>query len=237
MWYKNTPDVIVWVANRNNPLNDSYGTLIITSDGNLLLRNQARNTIWSLNSSMVANNPAAKLLESGNLVVGDQSKMDNNNNKTSDHDTVYYAWQSFDYPTDTILAGMKIGWNFKTGPWDGLRFSASPNTLANPIFNSTLMSNDEELYYTFQTISNAVATRVKIDHLGSIDLFILHNGSTNWSMMYTVSSPAAPLHRQCETRSSPFLIMVAAFNIEKQLVAVTGQLSEEVETGGHAPTL
>ncbi|XP_048325128.2 G-type lectin S-receptor-like serine/threonine-protein kinase At4g27290 [Ziziphus jujuba] len=229
IWYKNTPDVIVWVANRNNPLTDSNGTLIITNHGNLLLLNQAINTIWSSNSSMVTNNPVAKLLDSGILVVGDQTRMDSNNNHDSEHDVVYYAWQSFDYPTDTFLAGMKIGWNFKTGleryltswksqddpstgdstvrmkikglpqliiargtkiklrsgPWDGFRFSTSPNTLTNPVFNSTLISNDEELYFTYRTDSNAVTTRGKVNHLGLLDRFILHNGSTNWSVMYT----------------------------------------------------
>ncbi|XP_060669903.1 G-type lectin S-receptor-like serine/threonine-protein kinase At4g27290 [Ziziphus jujuba] len=54
---------------------------------------------------MVAKDPMARLLESGNLVV---------QGKNRDADSEIYAWQSFDYPTDTSLAGMKIGWNMKT---------------------------------------------------------------------------------------------------------------------------
>uniref|UniRef100_A0A2N9EM72 Bulb-type lectin domain-containing protein n=1 Tax=Fagus sylvatica TaxID=28930 RepID=A0A2N9EM72_FAGSY len=49
--------------------------------------------------------PVAQLLESGNFVVREKA----NTNPES------YIWQSFDFPSDTQLPGMKMGWNFKTG--------------------------------------------------------------------------------------------------------------------------
>ncbi|GMP52733.1 hypothetical protein CsSME_00018438 [Camellia sinensis var. sinensis] len=48
--------------------------------------------------------PVARLMESGNLVVQDA-------NDESGH----FLWQSFDYPCDTLLPGMKLGKNFATG--------------------------------------------------------------------------------------------------------------------------
>ena len=105
IWYRTTPRVIVWVANRNNPLTDTFGELRICNNSNqLLLRNSSKFTIWSSNSSSegVVKNPVAQLLDSGNLVLRDMS-------------SEIYLWQSFDYPTDTLLAGMKFGWDLKTG--------------------------------------------------------------------------------------------------------------------------
>uniref|UniRef100_A0A2N9I3I6 Apple domain-containing protein n=1 Tax=Fagus sylvatica TaxID=28930 RepID=A0A2N9I3I6_FAGSY len=49
--------------------------------------------------------PVGQLLDSGNLVVKDG----NNVNPVS------FVWQSFDYPCDTLLPGMKIGRNLVTG--------------------------------------------------------------------------------------------------------------------------
>ena len=105
IWYKNTPQTVVWVANRNNPIADSYGVLTIINNGALVLLNQSKSVIWSPNLSRVPENPVARLLETGNLVLRDSS------NESSES----YIWQSFDDPSDTMLPGMKVGWNLKTG--------------------------------------------------------------------------------------------------------------------------
>ncbi|XP_060676090.1 G-type lectin S-receptor-like serine/threonine-protein kinase At4g27290 isoform X2 [Ziziphus jujuba] len=226
IWYKATPEVVVWVANRNNPISHSYGELIITNQGNLLLlANQTRSIIiWSTNTSMVAKNPVAQILESGNLVVGDRDSLNSE----------VYVWQSFDYPTDNFLAGMKIGWNLKTGferhltswksnddddpstgdftwrltlkglpqlfiimgttriikfrsgPWNGVRFNGSPSTLAFPVFKFFLVSNEDEVYYSFRSNAESVITRVQVNSHGSMARLTLYNGSTQWSIMYEV---------------------------------------------------
>ncbi|KAF8409419.1 hypothetical protein HHK36_005495 [Tetracentron sinense] len=105
IWYKNSPSAVLWVANRENPTTDSSGVLTIAKDGNLVLLNQAQIIIWSSNLSKVAENSVTQLLESGNLVLRDKSGSGSES----------YLWQSFDYPSDTLFSGMKLGWNLKTG--------------------------------------------------------------------------------------------------------------------------
>ena len=72
IWYKNTPQTVVWVANRNNPITDSYRVLTIINNG-LVLLNRTKSVIWSPNLSRVPENPVAQLLETGNLVLRDSS--------------------------------------------------------------------------------------------------------------------------------------------------------------------
>lgn len=105
IWYKLSPEKIVWVANRNNPLTDSNGVLTFSGERNLVVLNRSKSVIWSSNSSRVLRNPVAQLLDSGNLVVSD-----NTSSRSGE-----WSWQSFDYPTDTLLAGMRMGWNLKSG--------------------------------------------------------------------------------------------------------------------------
>ncbi|XP_020209119.1 G-type lectin S-receptor-like serine/threonine-protein kinase At4g27290 [Cajanus cajan] len=107
IWYTNvSPLTVVWVANRNNPLENNSGVLKLNQKGILVLLNATNTTIWSSNiSSKAVNNPIAYLLDSGNLVV----KSGQGTNK----DMV--LWQSFDYPGDTWMPEMKIGWNLETG--------------------------------------------------------------------------------------------------------------------------
>ncbi|KAK1409575.1 hypothetical protein QVD17_36102 [Tagetes erecta] len=107
IWFKKiSPRTVVWVANRNTPLSDTKGMLRVNSTGTLLLLSGNNTMFWSSNLSVsVSNgNVAAKLLDSGNLVVCKDS--------CSDQD---FIWQSFDYPTDTLLAGMKFGKDLVTG--------------------------------------------------------------------------------------------------------------------------
>ncbi|XP_015574228.2 G-type lectin S-receptor-like serine/threonine-protein kinase At4g27290 isoform X1 [Ricinus communis] len=104
IWFKKVPEqTVVWVANRNNPLSDSSGFLRITTTGTIhIFSNQSGLPVWSSDSSAAPNNPILQLLDSGNLVVKDGVKGTN------------YHWQSFDHPCDTLIPGMKLGWNLVT---------------------------------------------------------------------------------------------------------------------------
>ncbi|KAL3503304.1 hypothetical protein ACH5RR_037753 [Cinchona calisaya] len=107
IWYKRSPETIVWVANREIPLTDSNGVLTVKNDGNLVLFNGTKGIIWSSNSSgeVQGNLVVAELLDSGNFVL----------RRKDDFNTQSYIWQSFDFLTDTLLPGMKEGSNLRTG--------------------------------------------------------------------------------------------------------------------------
>ncbi|ONK58761.1 uncharacterized protein A4U43_C09F16380 [Asparagus officinalis] len=106
IWYNNiSVKTKVWVANRQTPITDSNVSLVITSNGTLAVTTSNSTILWSVNSSSssVVTNPVAKLLDTGNFVV------------TSNSSEESFAWQSFDYPTDTLLPGMKLGYDLRTG--------------------------------------------------------------------------------------------------------------------------
>ncbi|XP_050252872.1 G-type lectin S-receptor-like serine/threonine-protein kinase At4g27290 isoform X9 [Quercus robur] len=103
IWYKSIPvQTVVWVANRVRPINDTSGILMINSTGNLNVI-QNNSVVWSASTLKEARSPLLQLLDTGNLVVTD-------GNNSED-----YLWQSFDYPSDTMLPGMKHGWDLKRG--------------------------------------------------------------------------------------------------------------------------
>ncbi|XP_022714510.1 uncharacterized protein LOC111274135 [Durio zibethinus] len=95
----------VWVANRNAPLYDKSGILMIDEVGNLKI-SRGGSSPFLLSSAQTDGNLSATLLDSGNFILKELS---------SDGSTKQILWQSFDYPTDTLLPGMKLGINFKTG--------------------------------------------------------------------------------------------------------------------------
>ncbi|KAG5149667.1 hypothetical protein JHK82_016548 [Glycine max] len=103
--YKNIPTQnVVWVANGGNPINDSSTILELNSSGNLVLTHNNM-VVWSTSYRKAAQNPVAELLDSGNLVIREKNEA-----KPEEEE---YLWQSFDYPSNTMLAGMKVGWDLK----------------------------------------------------------------------------------------------------------------------------
>ncbi|KAF5780986.1 putative protein kinase RLK-Pelle-DLSV family [Helianthus annuus] len=110
IWYKKiSTGTVVWVANWNTPLTNTSGELTLTLQGVLILRNPTTgNVIWSSanSSAMSVRNPIGQLLDTGNFIVHGEGDETNKENP---------IWQSFDFLTDTLLPGMKLGWNLVTG--------------------------------------------------------------------------------------------------------------------------
>ena len=95
----------VGIANRDTPIFNNSGSLTIDGKGSLKISHNGGLPIV-LYSGQEATNISAVLLDSGNFVVHELS---------SEGLMKRELWQSFDYPTDTVLPGMKLGVNRKTG--------------------------------------------------------------------------------------------------------------------------
>ncbi|XP_019463228.1 PREDICTED: G-type lectin S-receptor-like serine/threonine-protein kinase At1g11300 isoform X2 [Lupinus angustifolius] len=103
IWYL-FPSNIVWIANRDQPVNDSSGVAKIHKDGNFVVMNEQNLMIWSTNVTSNDNysNSSAKLEDSGNLVLYDEFSGET-------------IWDSFTHPADAAMPGMKIAANPITG--------------------------------------------------------------------------------------------------------------------------
>ncbi|KAK8678778.1 hypothetical protein V6N13_144263 [Hibiscus sabdariffa] len=150
MWY-NQPQPAdrkaVWVANRNNPLFDKSGILVIDEVGGLEVLHGGGSP-FVLSSAQATGNVSATLLDSGNFILKELS---------SDGSTKRILWQSFDYPTDTLLPGMKLGINLKTGHIWSLRSWISDDVPATGSFtlgrdpsgaSQLIITWQEKLYWT-----------------------------------------------------------------------------------------
>ncbi|XP_066398992.1 receptor-like serine/threonine-protein kinase SD1-8 [Miscanthus floridulus] len=109
IWFTVSPDTVVWVANRDRPLNSSSGVLGLNDRGALVLLDGATTNgttvVWSSSNSstaaVVGTDVVAELRDTGNLVVTDAAGV--------------ALWQSFEHPTNTFLPEMRAGKNLRTG--------------------------------------------------------------------------------------------------------------------------
>ncbi|KAJ4979443.1 hypothetical protein NE237_010223 [Protea cynaroides] len=135
----------VWIANRENPLMNYSGVLSINGEGNLVLTsdNGASTTINSEGPAMGANT-SATILDSGNLILKDGEKI---------------LWQSFDYPSDTFLPGMKLG-----------LFNLQSNNPRNPVLTSWLSNQ----------LPSSGAFSLGVDPNSTKELAIWRRGRVYW---------------------------------------------------------
>ncbi|XP_068343042.1 G-type lectin S-receptor-like serine/threonine-protein kinase CES101 [Pyrus communis] len=99
------PDA-VWVANPKTPISDSSGVFTLDSDGKLKIMYSGGQISVSDTNQTDSGNVTATLLGTGNLVLQEIA---------SNGAFGSVLWESFDHPTNTLLPGMKLGMNFKTG--------------------------------------------------------------------------------------------------------------------------
>ncbi|CAN6545548.1 unnamed protein product [Malus baccata var. baccata] len=241
---------IVWVANRDTPLTDFSGVLKVTSPGILVL-NHKMSTVWSSNTSRTAHDPVARLLDSGNLVVTDRSDDDPDN----------FLWQSFDYPGDTFLPGMKLGRNtvtgfnwhlrswkspqdpsqgnytyqfgpkgyaekflregsvvkFRTGPWNGVRFSGEPHLNPNPIYTYGLVSEPDEMYYSYKLRNSSILSRVLLTSDGLVRRYTWIDRTKGWDLYLTAqiddceNYALCGVHGACNIQKSPVCSCLKGF--------------------------
>ncbi|OWM80664.1 hypothetical protein CDL15_Pgr006694 [Punica granatum] len=104
VWFSNQScmhDCIVWMANRDEPVNGKHSKLILDKHGNLFLSDAGHRVVWSTDiaSSSSATYVGLHLLDSGNLILRSSGPRPRD-------DTV--MWQSFDHPTNTLLPEQKF---------------------------------------------------------------------------------------------------------------------------------
>uniref|UniRef100_A0A1D1ZKY8 Receptor-like serine/threonine-protein kinase n=1 Tax=Anthurium amnicola TaxID=1678845 RepID=A0A1D1ZKY8_9ARAE len=101
IWFANIPErTLVWYANRQgDPVVRRGSKAQLRADGQLVLSDHTGQQVWAA-APVGVQVAYAALLDSGNLVLS------SGNTTTSDE----VAWQSFDYPVDTLLPGQVMNW-------------------------------------------------------------------------------------------------------------------------------
>ncbi|XP_059282014.1 G-type lectin S-receptor-like serine/threonine-protein kinase At1g11410 [Lycium ferocissimum] len=239
IWYNNVPELtVVWVANRDNPVNGTSGVLTIDLTGSLVILN--RNTkifCWKTNIY------SAQLLNSGNFVLFRDPKRE------------VIVWQSFDYPTNTILPNMKFGndkktglnrsltsWNsiedpgsgeyvykieingivpqvflyknsnriWRTGPWTGLGWSGVPEMKPGFIFTIDYVDNKSEVSVTF-SMKDSVLSRLVLNESGMMNILNWQEGVQKWVQFWSAPKDSCDNYVHCGTFSNCNLYNLGEF--------------------------
>ncbi|XBI73882.1 hypothetical protein VPH35_067538 [Triticum aestivum] len=195
IWLTASPGAVVWVANRDRPLNaSSSGVVVLSSRGDLVLLDAAsgNETIWSSSSSSAAS--VAQLHDDGNLVLADAAGV--------------AVWQSFDHPTSTFASSWRSAddpspgdfryvmdtrgspelhvWRngrkrYRTGPWNGLRFSGCPDmTTFEDLVEFRFTHTADEVSFVYSDRVGSPVSRLVLNESGAMQSMVWDRAALVW---------------------------------------------------------
>ncbi|TYK26352.1 G-type lectin S-receptor-like serine/threonine-protein kinase [Cucumis melo var. makuwa] len=226
IWYKNIPQTVVWVANRDKPLVNYSAKLTLKGQG-LVLQNESDGILWSSTSSTFLKDPIAQLLDNGNLVIRESGSEN-------------YVWQSFDYPSDTLLPGMKVGWDlitgmnwkltswkssndpssgdftygmdpgglpqletrrgnvttYRGGPWFGRRFSGTTLFRDTAIHSPRFNYSAEGAFFSYKSAED-LTVRYALSAEGKFEQFYWMDDVNDWHLLYELPGDACDYYGLC----------------------------------------
>ncbi|KAL5225927.1 hypothetical protein ABZP36_012566 [Zizania latifolia] len=106
MWYASIPSqTVVWVVNRQDPVLNTPTVTKLSANGRIIIVDGQNATEWSspMHTINVTGASAAWLHDNDNFIVSSYWSFSPES----------VAWQNFDYPTATLLPGMKLGVDIK----------------------------------------------------------------------------------------------------------------------------
>ncbi|KAL6138778.1 hypothetical protein ACLB2K_064057 [Fragaria x ananassa] len=228
VWFTGSKDrTIVWMANRDKPVNGLGSRVHLSGDGSMVLTDVDGAIIWksSTNSSTSTVADRAELLDSGNLVLKDPSGK--------------ILWQSFDFPTDTLLPNQhfrksnklisNLGrGDFSTGYfsfyfdndnvlklmydgpdisslyWPDLDYSVFQN--GRNAYNSSRVagldelgsfSSSDELQFSASDMGLRVKRRLTMDYDGNLRLYSLDSSTGLWIITWQAMVELCKVHGIC----------------------------------------
>ncbi|WZZ57170.1 hypothetical protein YC2023_057277 [Brassica napus] len=215
IWYAQVSEqTVVWVANRDSPMNDTSGVIRFSSSGNLCIYASVNTTepLWSTNVTESIPEPTlvARLSALGNLVLLDSV-------------TGKGYWESFDHPTDSSLPFMRLGFTRKDGldrvltswkspgdPASGT-FSLRINRTGFPqlilykgltpwwrtgswtglrwsgvVFQILFVNNQDEVSMTNRVMDASVITRMMVNETGKVQRLTWSAGEKRWNVFWSI---------------------------------------------------
>ncbi|XP_027904057.1 putative receptor protein kinase ZmPK1 [Vigna unguiculata] len=235
VWYSQTNGetqdaTVVWMANRDYPVNGKGSKLSLLPNGNLALRDADESHVWSTNTVSLSS-VQLFLDNTGNLVL----------RETKGGGVV--LWQSFDFPTDTLLPqqvftryaklvssrsetnkssgfyslffdndnvlrllydGPEVSGLYWPDPWlatwDAGRSTYNNSRVAVMDTLGNFSSSDDFSFLT-SDYGTVIQRRLVLDHDGNIRVHSRKNGGEKWSITWQAKARPCSIHGVCGPNS------------------------------------
>ncbi|KAJ0983620.1 hypothetical protein J5N97_011875 [Dioscorea zingiberensis] len=118
-------------------------------------------------------------------------------------------------PQIFLWSGSTRTW--RTGPWNGLRYSGIPEMQTYSMFTFAYVENQDEIYYSFNIGDPSIISRLIVNQTGSTQRFVWLNQTGSWNLFWFAPkdqcdslSPCGP-NGVCDPNNSPICDCLQGF--------------------------
>lgn len=193
----NASDQIIWSSNSSRLVKNPVAQLLDT--GNFVIREESGtnsdNFIWQS-----FDNPGNTFLPTSKLGWDLETGLERYHSswKSEDDPSMGDFTNHIDpngFPQLMLKKGSAI--HFRSGPWNGVRFSGMPNLKPNPIYKFGFVFNDKEMYYHYELLNSSVVMRMMLHPLGYIQRYIWIERTQRWELYLTVQMDDCDRYALC----------------------------------------
>ncbi|RDX89930.1 putative receptor protein kinase ZmPK1, partial [Mucuna pruriens] len=222
---------VVWMANRDQPVNAKGSKLSLHNSGNLVLTDADQSHVWSTDTVSLSSSVLLFLDNTGNLVL----------RETEAGGVV--LWQSFDFPTDTLLPqqvftrhtklvssrsdtnksssfytlffdndnilrllydGPEVSGLYWPDPWLSTwnaRRSTYNNSRVAVMDTLGNFSSSDDLTFMTSDYGTVIQRRFILDHDGNLRVYSRRYGGEKWSITWQAKNRPCRIHGVCGPNS------------------------------------
>nr|POF06072.1 g-type lectin s-receptor-like serine/threonine-protein kinase [Quercus suber] len=120
---------------------------------------------------------------------------------------------------------------YRSGPWNGLRFSGAPDLRPNPVFKFNFISNENKAYYEYHALDKSVISRMVMNQTNySRQRFIWIEANSTWSLYASVPREIVTVTTFVVLMEIVSLVIHQSISEEEVVVVPFGEAKDEQKT-------
>jgi hypothetical protein len=108
---------------------------------------------------------------------------------------ITYILVPYGYPEILVMEDSRV--KYRSGPWNGMRFSGTPHLKPNPVYTFGFVFNDKEIFYRYHLLNSSKLWRVVASQNGDITNFVWVDKTQSWLLYGTANTDNCERYSLC----------------------------------------
>jgi hypothetical protein len=167
------------------------GNLVVKEDGD----NDLENSLWQ-SSEHPGDNLMPDMKQGRNIITGMDWYMTSwKSPDDPSRGNISYILVPYGYPEILVMEDSRV--KFRSGPWNGKRFSGVPQLKPNPVYSFEFVFNEKEIFYRYHLLNSSMLSRIVVSQDGDIQRYTWIDRTQSWVVYLTANRDNCERYALC----------------------------------------